>query len=573
MKTNYMKIIVLLAVLLCFSCGEEQEHVETLIDVEGGTKSLHPEDFDTNWENIKEIKLHNGNIVKLPWDPEATSDFPYELAKDIKKINGWEFMSTSNIEKDQNYLIFYNKYRGILKVFYYHLGNQITNNTMWYFFDQANLGLLNQGQYFTIPMNTQAQSNVAVGTVSRLSTLSVSKGWNCFFIPLTYTGKSGFLDISPVTLNLSTFDFEGNYTNKISGTIVEKHTTNPVAEAAGSVVKATGNAAEKYVKETASKEVESKKGIIKALPSVLSSIVKGGVTELVKGGLNALFGSFIGSFEKDNPTIQNVELTTTGHFKAEGTITSPGSGIAPPLNGIKADNLGMWNLSEPPKITAAVDKVMIKPNLPYSTPPLQRESYTEYNEIYFNTEYDVEVNPTIANDVSVNISHDIVFLKGPEWDEYFKKYYSLNKRIRGGAEYVSFAFTLDQYGLFNPSLLQDNSIDDGNNKNSVELVPYFKTLASRKGFYTISPENYRTKEDFEIFMRDFLSKNSYTYSTYRTSYKKLPSELKTHTIKGSPGIYPGNIAVNITVMLTVKATGEEIVSSRTFLPEYEFVYE
>lgn len=53
---------------------------------------------------------------------------------DIKKEDGWVFLSTPNKDIGSDYLIFYNKYTGILKVFYYNQNSFLSNNAVWEFF-------------------------------------------------------------------------------------------------------------------------------------------------------------------------------------------------------------------------------------------------------------------------------------------------------------------------------------------------------------------------------------------------------------------------------------------------------
>lgn len=87
-----------------------------------------------SWEKVKIAELEEP--VRTPWNETGTSGaIPNEIRKDIKYKDGWNLIAhtvNGKGEKGLNYLIFYNRYTGILKGFY-HSSDNIPNNTgIWH---------------------------------------------------------------------------------------------------------------------------------------------------------------------------------------------------------------------------------------------------------------------------------------------------------------------------------------------------------------------------------------------------------------------------------------------------------
>lgn len=458
-------IFLLFIIPLLISCDDKIDEVILENETKKELKSLNPNGFAQNWENETDIILTNNNKVKLPWVVTSSSIIPFEIASDIKKENGWEFISVDNDDFGSDYLIFHNKFTGVLKIYYYYSGNNLNNNAIWTLRDALKNSYLNQGTYFTYPINKNLQDQVSIGVISKSSVLGIDKGWNCFQFPVTYSGKAGYIDAFVNVLNVSSLELDGNYTEKTEGTIIEKHSSNPAADKVNTVAKSVGEKASSWVKEkaTASKNDE-KKGIFKNLSkSTLNEIISGGTTYLVKSGLNALFGSFIGSFKKDEPKILNVELTTTGHLKVEGKITFPSSGIANPLNGIEGSTLGAWNLESNPECRVYIEHAKI-----YTAD--RRSVKSEYYQFAcLRPTYKVVVNPRIKDLVTIQTTATFVEFEGPRWDSIFNEQYKGSLLVRdvfmnGGKVFRNKDYNYDTYW---PTIYQtgpDEKLGAYNNK-------------------------------------------------------------------------------------------------------------
>ena len=91
-------------------------------------------DFGSNWESYLNVTLASGSSVATPWNESGAVSLsvPKDFCFDIKKQDGWNIIAHtmfSTSDKGLNYIIFYNKYSGLLKGFYYLEGSTTPNNT------------------------------------------------------------------------------------------------------------------------------------------------------------------------------------------------------------------------------------------------------------------------------------------------------------------------------------------------------------------------------------------------------------------------------------------------------------
>jgi hypothetical protein len=70
---------------------------------------LAPPNFEQDWENQTSIQLTDNKVVDLPWVEYAPTSIIYDIRMDIKKEDGWVFLSTPNKDIGSDYLIFYIK--------------------------------------------------------------------------------------------------------------------------------------------------------------------------------------------------------------------------------------------------------------------------------------------------------------------------------------------------------------------------------------------------------------------------------------------------------------------------------
>lgn len=130
-------------------------------------------------------------IVVLPWYNGAASQLSYYIIYDHTKKEGWEMVynfCTDSNEFEKYYLMFYNKFTGILRVFYYNK-NQVTSGstTFWQLSFTKTTKLLNSVGYFTFPLSeTGAQTTYTSNITNVDNSKAIFYGWNCFDVELAY---------------------------------------------------------------------------------------------------------------------------------------------------------------------------------------------------------------------------------------------------------------------------------------------------------------------------------------------------------------------------------------------------
>lgn len=86
------------------------------------------EEFEAHWDSLQSVTLYNSSSAEtpvqanLPWADVSMSTLPDAIVTNYKKVQGWEmaFNTTGTRGMNRaNYFGLYNRYTGILRVFYY----------------------------------------------------------------------------------------------------------------------------------------------------------------------------------------------------------------------------------------------------------------------------------------------------------------------------------------------------------------------------------------------------------------------------------------------------------------------
>ena len=309
------------------------------------------ESMASDWESWETVTLASGDSVFVPWVDTSSSDIPKEIRTDIKATDGWDLIVhtvNGHGERGLNYLIFHNKFTGILKAFYYleQSGAQLQNTAIWKIHFESPQSLLAFASDYAGDATKDSPSDLYLGNITNNSAKGYSVGWNCFQFELAYdpdflTGSLQFIPESMTTANIT---LEGDFESETSGLIISITNSNPLSGAVEGVAKMGGSAAEKWV----AKQVAD--GAFKKIGSLL----EGGVKGIVKTGVSKLLGSFIGGFNSAKETTQQVQLKTNGTVKLKGNITSMQSGMLAPISfSISKENvgtLGAWGAVKKPVI-------------------------------------------------------------------------------------------------------------------------------------------------------------------------------------------------------------------------------
>lgn len=331
----------------------------------GNTRSDINNTFETDWENTEYVKLATGTLVSLPWIENRPTEpnMPSFLTLDIKKEDGWlliyhTFNGPENLDKDKNYMIFYNQLTGFMKVFYYLEGKIAPNNTGFFNLNfEGSQKLLNATADIAIPINTGELSYWKCNNPTTLSDLSFRQGWNGFQVMLSYDPyKPTFLimDIITQTANIQNVDLYGDFEGYSKGTITSYGNSNPLKSLSGSLATVFGDEAVKWINEKIKKPTQNKDSSLINTKGLISGA--GIVSSIVRSGINKTFTSFFGRFNKKTATQSDIEFKTRMTGTIKGTITfnsnSPIQDIrfnsfTPEKLGIQ---LGAWNLQDIPTV-------------------------------------------------------------------------------------------------------------------------------------------------------------------------------------------------------------------------------
>ena len=201
MKKHFI-VSALLGLSLCISCKDEQIQQECVVDAaitENDGEVAYPKRMKTrsqsieqDWEKWETVALATGDVVDVPWNKKSTSGaIPYDIRNDIEAKNGWDLIAhTVNGygSFNKNYLIFHNKYTGILKVFYYMEASQaeLQNTAIWKLvLETPSSNFVFVDEY--AGLSTQKDKReMYLSDLTNDDTRGFTLGWNCFQAELAY---------------------------------------------------------------------------------------------------------------------------------------------------------------------------------------------------------------------------------------------------------------------------------------------------------------------------------------------------------------------------------------------------
>ena len=313
------------------------------------TRALTSENAD--WESWSNIKLSSGQNPPAPWNPISTpSSIPTDIARDIKAVDGWDLIAHTVNDYGSNgcnYLIFHNKFSGIMKVFYYleNISSSLQNNAIWKIHIDKPHSLFAFSGDMAKTSQEKSTDDLFVTNITNNDTKGFDIGWNCFQFELAYDPNfvNGSIQIMPFNKDIDIIELDGEMVSVTKGTIVSTTTSNGLDAPVKSVARLAGNSAEKWLQDKFNNADESTR---------LSPLLIKGAGSIVSAGISRLLGSFIGGFNKKNETTQTVMLNTTGNVSIQGNKTSVVSGQVSPLTiSLAKENvgsLGVWCMKELP---------------------------------------------------------------------------------------------------------------------------------------------------------------------------------------------------------------------------------
>lgn len=308
----------------------------------GGDVSTSNPDLLTDWENETQVLLSNGYKENLPWSIGYSGAIPSDVAKDIKKQDGWTMLFHTfkglNENQHQNYLCFYNELTGMFKVFYYSdIIVDSNSGFLWQFKTSGDIktGLIpTADSFYSESMNsTKKCSEIFLSPLTDNAGKGVMSGWNVFQLELAYDNNINNTDfiITAINKEITNYSFDGFFDATTKGTIVQTNTAQK--QKSNGIANLIGEKAKNYI----------------------GSIPTGGYAAIIKGGLNLITKTISG--KGNDKIIQDVDLKTHGSIELNGTGEIIQSSQIQSLGGISFSNctneqgLGLWNLATTPQLT------------------------------------------------------------------------------------------------------------------------------------------------------------------------------------------------------------------------------
>ena len=346
-------------------------------------------ELDNAWEDLLELNLPSGVLVYTPWNPNISSKtIPTDYSNDIKKVDGWRLIAhtMNSAERGLNYLLFYNRFTGILKAFYYLEESYSQSMGLWHIHIDQPQNLLSFTGNYAEPTNSSNKIQDAYcSNITINEDKAYTKGWNCFEFELAYDPdfNNGTLFIEPCGIIKSELNITGNYNSKSTGTIIAMNANKKEGSLKGS-----GSDAKNHIINESSKVSKSY--------SDLSSLTKSSpISDFIKKGVNALFKSFTAKTKKDKPQEYKLQYTTNGTVTLNGNITTNIYGGFSPISinisKDKVGSLGVWNLVAQPTIGFNTLGRLVKAS------PNHLPIFRIYG--IGKDEYSIIINPNIKNEI------------------------------------------------------------------------------------------------------------------------------------------------------------------------------
>ncbi|MDE7421223.1 MAG: hypothetical protein K2N35_13565 [Muribaculaceae bacterium] len=365
--SQYYVLISLSIFMIILSGCEENEFDKTLQSTEeyrSDNQTSTRSNDNGFWESWDYITINNGTKVFTPWNTNCSSSIPVDIATDIKYEDGWDIIfplteeeMIQNGERDSPYLIFHNRYTGILKGFSYLLYTFFPNNNGIWQIDSSSPTSLFAFQNTPISkISEKTQNTYFVNNLTTNVTRGFTQGWNCFQLELAYDPtQNGKLTITTFALNKAQISLSGSLNTETNGYITTSDNKNNYS---GGFAKLAGNEAKKWI----AKQIENQ---------IISSVVSEAVGAIVSGGVGKIIGALTGIFKKnDESSAKSLQLTTNGTISLEGDLefraTIGINSFTLDINPNRIGYLGVWGLKEEPTLLFSPYAVLKSPQ-EYST--------------------------------------------------------------------------------------------------------------------------------------------------------------------------------------------------------------
>lgn len=378
--------------------------------------------YPLDWENIDYMPTPPGTpAVLVPWASGASRQFTAELAGDYKSSDGWTLVYNTfntSIISDNWYFILYNKYRGVIRLYYY-----IPNNANY--ISSANMvhKLQIEGSYASSsPMlNFAGQKLVDVDVnsdfASTIEQWQVARStWYIFQYELAFDENmdlqtySTFNFLWPLrSSQISNISLNGTVVGSLKGTLSlpgSDFTISPNFNIDGSQNKSI------LTINGSSDADKLEQGLGQTIVNAIKGAIVSGANGLIKNILSGIFK------RKQSTPEENVNLKISADVSLDGQLTSdillsspafaiPGynqsstPGFVPAYN----EPLGVFYLSDRPTVDVTFRDVPAPPCAGGGAP----DEYYKYSFDLDENSFDLIFNPAVTAIADItNISYDIL---------------------------------------------------------------------------------------------------------------------------------------------------------------------
>lgn len=336
-----------------------------------------------DWENTSTVYIVNQGNILLPWISGADASIPSEILYDYHRQDGWELLynlcsdSTLNVQGNKNYLIFYNKIRGILRVYIYNSNNTSTGSKDTYAHLTSNSSSriwdFSQG---IVSLNPDSSSNgtyIPNRTNNNPVTSSLIHGWNCFEAELAYDDSNASshdtFGVSLVDLIHYDLQFKGILTGNATGNLIF-----PGTSSSGSLALQQYATAAKNTLSEIKTIIDSSKNMATGQSGTNTQgqtrVDAGTVITIASAGIGIiqnLFGLFDNSSSNESEATDNLTITLDTEIEGSGSIESATATVGiPSVSGLLLpghtpnssdiviphynEKLGAWNIVNTPTV-------------------------------------------------------------------------------------------------------------------------------------------------------------------------------------------------------------------------------
>lgn len=463
-KLNFLIVVAALGAATALTgCSDEIVQPQTK---SSGGELLSRGAYDypaVEWDNVTDLQVVSNDYpttptLSLPWESGSGHSLgipshwidqsprnPDPKKRTYSRENGWNmvFHNLSDPTQSNKYFGLYNKYSGLLRVFFYSMaapGGAGTTNTWAEIGVSGSTSMLNFANMYASAMNDRKQNpKVSDATACTFSGSTISptgyqsRQWYGVEVEIAYDASATSSNLLSAGLSakyLTNMTMSGSLTGNIKGNIQTIYSNSASSTNENGLVNIGDDAAKQILQTKAGNGGNFFNSLWNNLksqvPQLIGKAASEGIDILISGGSSAItkgLSKLLGLSGRKTATPMsstskvNLGLTSTIQLSGTGETNVAGWGSITPFqlpqfasnNNLYTGKLGVWNLQDYPKVT--VDLLMTSMYYPKElvpNPTRPRACYPTYS--YRLSSATLVVNPELLTNYKVeNMSQQIVF--------------------------------------------------------------------------------------------------------------------------------------------------------------------